>query len=98
MFCAWRNNSNTCIALLHLEKCRAEEPIPVDITTIRRLHGTLQSRPGEDVTDRTPKALKGVTLKKHQRVALAWLKWREQHEPHGGILGTFFICLLYFIQ
>lgn len=33
-----------------------------------------------------PKGVK-VPLMVHQRQALAWLNWREQQHPPGGILG-----------
>jgi transcription termination factor 2 len=93
MFCAWRNNSNAYIALLALENLRAEKVMTVD--TLKHLHGSLKSCPGEDVTAEDPKALRtSVKLMPHQKRALAWLIWRESHKPYGGILGMFFICLL----
>lgn len=40
--------------------------------------------PTEEADD--PKNLK-VTLMTHQRQAMAWLTWRENQVPSGGILG-----------
>ena len=39
-----------------------------------------------------------VTLMTHQKRALAWLRWREEQIPCGGILGmyqhlTFDLCI-----
>lgn len=63
------------------------------VDTLKHLHGSLKSCPGEDVIAEDPKALRSnVELMPHQKQALAWLMWRESHKPHGGILGEFFVC------
>ena len=42
--------------------------------------------PGAEVEVEDPAGLK-VELMQHQKQALAWLQWREQQHPPGGILG-----------
>ncbi|PNF38558.1 hypothetical protein B7P43_G04028 [Cryptotermes secundus] len=69
-----------------LEAHRAEKAMTVD--TLKHLHGSLKSCPGEDVIAEDPKALRSsVELMPHQKQALAWLIWRESHKPYGGILA-----------
>ncbi|XP_054643209.1 transcription termination factor 2 isoform X2 [Dunckerocampus dactyliophorus] len=53
---------------------------------IDHLHKSLESCPGPDTEAPDPKGLK-VSLLAHQRRALAWLLWRETHNPCGGILA-----------
>ncbi|XP_058789299.1 transcription termination factor 2 [Phymastichus coffea] len=53
---------------------------------LEQLHGSLTSRPADDVRDKDPYGLK-IPLMVHQQHALAWLKWREQQKPKGGILA-----------
>lgn len=50
------------------------------------LHGSLKDCPGPDVLAEDPKGLK-VSLMDHQKHALAWMAWREQQRPRGGILA-----------
>ncbi|XP_014213023.1 transcription termination factor 2-like [Copidosoma floridanum] len=50
------------------------------------LHGSLTSRPSEDQRDKDPKGL-NIPLMAHQQHALAWMKWRENQKPKGGILA-----------
>lgn len=50
------------------------------------LHGSLKGCPAEDVLADNPTGLK-VELMDHQRHALAWMAWREQQRPRGGILA-----------
>lgn len=71
------------------------------VDTLKHLHGSLKTRPQEDVITDEPHSLKSsVKLMEHQKHALAWLIWRESHKPNGGILGKFFnpskthICLI----
>ncbi|XP_037954856.1 transcription termination factor 2 [Teleopsis dalmanni] len=56
------------------------------VDRLKDLHGSLESCPTEDVFADTPKGLK-VTLMDHQRHALAWINWRENQKPRGGILA-----------
>lgn len=49
----------------------------------------LESCPTAQTECPDPHGLK-VTLKPHQRQALAWLAWREKQVPPGGILGASF--------
>ncbi|GAB1608843.1 transcription termination factor 2-like [Argonauta hians] len=50
------------------------------------LHRQIKSCPKEDEEEDDPKDLK-VTLMPHQKHALAWLRWRQQQIPSGGILA-----------
>ncbi len=43
--------------------------------------------PSSEAEEEDPAGLK-VNLMQHQRQALAWLNWREQQHPPGGILGN----------
>ena len=54
------------------------------------VYSQLKTMPSADVEADDPKGLK-VELMQHQRQALAWLQWREQQHPPGGILGEYFI-------
>jgi transcription termination factor 2 len=63
-----------------------EKAMTVD--TLKHLHGSLKTRPQEDVITDEPHSLKSsVKLMEHQKHALAWLIWRESHKPNGGILA-----------
>lgn len=53
---------------------------------IDHLHTSLESCPTADTEAADPKGIK-VTLLAHQKRALAWLLWREEHNPCGGILA-----------
>ncbi|XP_017886271.2 transcription termination factor 2 [Ceratina calcarata] len=53
---------------------------------LQDLHGSLETRPSEDEKARDPVGLI-VKLMPHQQHALAWLLWREQQRPSGGILA-----------
>ena len=46
----------------------------------------LKSKPEERVEADDPQELT-VELMRHQRQALAWMRWREAQQPAGGILG-----------
>ncbi|XP_041929276.1 transcription termination factor 2-like isoform X2 [Alosa sapidissima] len=54
--------------------------------TIDHLHKSLETCPGPDTEAKDPKGIK-VQLLPHQRRALAWLLWREDQKPCGGILA-----------
>lgn len=53
---------------------------------LKDLHGSLATCPADDVLADNPKNLR-IELMPHQRHALAWLTWRENQKPSGGILG-----------
>ncbi|XP_054019874.1 transcription termination factor 2 [Dryobates pubescens] len=53
---------------------------------INHLHKSLESCPTEQTAAEDPSGLK-VPLLLHQRQALAWLLWRENQRPCGGILA-----------
>ncbi|XP_068946346.1 transcription termination factor 2 [Petaurus breviceps papuanus] len=53
---------------------------------IDQLHKSLESCPGKETVAEDPDGLK-VPLLLHQKQALAWLLWRENQKPHGGILA-----------
>ncbi|XP_063069061.1 transcription termination factor 2 [Engraulis encrasicolus] len=54
--------------------------------TIDHLHKSLETCPGPDTQAKDPKGIK-VDLLPHQKRALAWLLWREDQKPCGGILA-----------
>ncbi|XP_030562364.1 transcription termination factor 2 [Drosophila novamexicana] len=56
------------------------------IDSLKDLHGSLKGCPAEYVMADEPNGLK-VQLMDHQRHALAWMSWREQQRPRGGILA-----------
>lgn len=56
------------------------------VERLQDLHGSLVARPSEDTRAEDPPGLK-VKLMPHQQHALAWLMWREQKRPAGGVLG-----------
>ncbi|XP_036623418.1 transcription termination factor 2 isoform X2 [Trichosurus vulpecula] len=53
---------------------------------IDQLHKSLESCPGKETVAEDPDGLK-VPLLLHQKQALAWLLWRENQKPCGGILA-----------
>ncbi|NWI22687.1 TTF2 factor, partial [Sula dactylatra] len=53
---------------------------------INHLHKSLESCPTEETVAEDPSGLK-VPLLLHQKQALAWLLWRENQKPCGGILA-----------
>ncbi|XP_076167205.1 transcription termination factor lodestar [Ptiloglossa arizonensis] len=53
---------------------------------LQDLHGSLLARPSEDEKATDPRGLK-IQLMPHQQHALAWLMWREQQRPPGGVLA-----------
>ena len=60
------------------------------IQRLQDLHGSLLARPKEDEMAPDPRGLK-VPLMAHQKHALAWMQWREQQKPRGGVLGEIFL-------
>lgn len=56
------------------------------VDRLEALHRSLASCPPENTKIDQPKALK-ITLMDHQIYGLAWMLWRENGEPHGGILA-----------
>lgn len=53
---------------------------------LQDLHGSLKACPSENTKAEDPRGLR-VQLFSYQRHALAWLLWREQQRPPGGVLG-----------
>ncbi|NXX45214.1 TTF2 factor, partial [Tricholaema leucomelas] len=53
---------------------------------VNHLHKSLESCPTEQTAAEDPSGLK-VPLLLHQKQALAWLLWRENQRPHGGVLA-----------
>ena len=68
-------------AQIALEK---EQALTVD--RLQDLHGSLVGRPSEEEKAEDPQGLK-VKLMPHQQHALAWLMWREEQKPAGGVLA-----------
>lgn len=50
------------------------------------IHSSLKTCPTEDILAEDPVGLR-VTLMNHQKHALAWMNWRENQKPRGGILA-----------
>ncbi|XP_034486352.1 transcription termination factor 2-like [Drosophila innubila] len=62
----------------------AQKALTLD--SLKELHGSLKSCPRANVLANDPPGLK-VKLMDHQKHALAWMTWREQQRPCGGILA-----------
>ncbi|XP_043252675.1 transcription termination factor 2 isoform X2 [Colletes gigas] len=60
--------------------------LALTVDRLQDLHGSLLARPSEEERASDPQGLK-VKLMPHQQHALAWLMWREQQRPPGGILA-----------
>lgn len=56
------------------------------IDCLQTMYSSLTTCPSEDILCEQPKGLK-IDLMAHQKHALAWLNWRENGKPHGGILA-----------
>ncbi|XP_067615114.1 transcription termination factor 2 [Eurosta solidaginis] len=56
------------------------------VERLKNIHSSLKSCPTEDVLAEDPVGLR-VTLMDHQKHALAWMTWRENQKPRGGILA-----------
>ncbi|XP_032689169.1 transcription termination factor 2 [Odontomachus brunneus] len=63
-----------------------DKELALTVERLKDLHGSLVARPSEDEVADDPKGLK-VPLMSHQKHALAWLLWREQQRPSGGVLA-----------
>ncbi|KYQ52658.1 Transcription termination factor 2 [Trachymyrmex zeteki] len=63
-----------------------DKELALTVERLQDLHGSLVARPSEKEKVEDPKGLK-VQLMPHQQHALAWLLWREQQRPSGGILA-----------
>ena len=61
-----------------------EQALTVD--RLQDLHGSLVGRPSEEEKAEDPQGLK-VKLMPHQQHALAWMMWREEQKPAGGVLA-----------
>lgn len=70
-----------------------DKELALTVERLKDLHGSLVARPSEDEEVDDPKGLK-VPLMLHQKHALAWLLWREQQRPSGGVLGKYFRTVL----
>lgn len=53
---------------------------------LEEIHSSLKTCPDENTFAADPKGL-NISLMPHQRRALAWLLWRENQKPSGGILA-----------
>ncbi|CAL7941631.1 unnamed protein product [Xylocopa violacea] len=65
---------------------RIDNELALTVDRLQDLHGSLVARPSEDEKAEDPQGLK-VKLMPHQQHALAWLIWREQQRPPGGVLA-----------
>ncbi|KYN21248.1 Transcription termination factor 2 [Trachymyrmex cornetzi] len=63
-----------------------DKEFALTVERLQDLHGSLVARPSEKEKAEDPKGLK-VQLMPHQQHALAWLLWREQQRPSGGVLA-----------
>ncbi|KAG5894625.1 hypothetical protein JTB14_026156 [Gonioctena quinquepunctata] len=67
-----------------LSTYNAQKAVTMD--RLQQLHGSLKTCPTENDLAEDPKGLK-VELMLHQKRALAWMMWREEQKPSGGILA-----------
>lgn len=65
-----------------------DKELALTVERLQDLHGSLVARPSENEKAEDPRGLK-VQLMPHQQHALAWLLWREQQKPSGGVLGKY---------
>ncbi|XP_044596850.1 transcription termination factor 2-like [Cotesia glomerata] len=63
-----------------------KEQQSLTVERLQDLHGSLISRPTETSQEEDPAGL-NTNLMPHQQHALAWLLWREQQKPPGGVLA-----------
>ncbi|XP_071573079.1 transcription termination factor 2 [Temnothorax nylanderi] len=63
-----------------------DKELALTVERLQDLHGSLVARPSENEKAEDPRGLK-VELMPHQKHALAWLLWREQQKPSGGVLA-----------
>lgn len=67
-----------------LSTYHSQQTMTLDI--LHHLHKSLETCPAPTILADDPSGLK-VELMLHQKYAIAWLMWRENQKPHGGILG-----------
>ncbi|EFN62976.1 Transcription termination factor 2 [Camponotus floridanus] len=60
--------------------------LALTVERLQDLHGSLVARPSEKEKAEDPRGLR-IPLMPHQKHALAWLLWREQQRPPGGVLA-----------
>ncbi|XP_014476224.1 PREDICTED: transcription termination factor 2-like, partial [Dinoponera quadriceps] len=80
---------STSTELKELDKMAQEtmnKELALTVERLQDLHGSLVARPSDDEKAEDPRGLK-VPLMPHQQHALAWLLWREQQRPSGGVLA-----------
>ncbi|XP_070160538.1 transcription termination factor 2-like [Polyergus mexicanus] len=63
-----------------------DRELALTVERLKDLHGSLVARPSENRKAEDPRGLK-IQLMPHQQHALAWLLWREQQRPAGGVLA-----------
>ena len=67
---------------------RRQEVRVVTHSAMESIHKALETMPAEGDMEEQPKGLRSkINLFEYQRHALAWLEWREEQEPRGGILA-----------
>lgn len=67
-----------------METFKNHQTMAVDL--MQNLCKSLEVKPSENDFAEDPKGLK-IPLMPHQKQALAWMSWREQQKPKGGILA-----------
>ncbi|XP_076029306.1 transcription termination factor lodestar [Oratosquilla oratoria] len=70
-----------------LSTVREREMVRITSDAIEKLHHTLKTAPDTDRKEEEPPKGLVSNLMTHQRRGLAWLMWREQQLPPGGILA-----------
>ena len=67
---------------------RRQEVRVVTHSAMENILKALETMPGEGDMEDQPRGLRSkINLFEYQRHALAWLEWREEQEPRGGILA-----------
>ena len=67
-----------------MDDARRKEASMVTREAMSKLHKALESMPAETDEEQDPNGLKSkYKLFPHQRQGLAWLIWRESHQPAG---------------
>ncbi|XP_034935970.1 transcription termination factor 2-like [Chelonus insularis] len=78
------SHSNQHLGERALETLQRQQELTMD--RLQDLHGSLVSRPSDTDRVEDPAGL-FTPLMLHQQQALAWLLWREEQKPPGGILA-----------